>query len=395
MSVWKQLALSIAILLAAFVGWASFFPGAPEVLARWGIDWASAATSKAETSAIRNAKQDSSGNGRNGVEVAIVVTAPVGTATINDRLQAIGTGRANATVTVTPYTSGRLTEFLVQSGAHIEKGQIIATLDSDTEEIALERAKIARDDAAAKVERFRALRASNTATAVQLTEAELALRNNELSIHDAQVALDRRSIVAPISGIVGILPIEAGNYVTSQSAVATIDDRSSILVDFWVPERFAAAVKIGTEILARPLANPKDAFKGAVSAIDNRIDQKSRTLWVQAKIANPADSLRAGMSFQITMQFPGDTFPAVSPLAIQWGADGAFIWVVEDGKTKRVPVRIIQRNTDTVLVDAPIAGGDIVVTEGVQSVREGSEVHIAGSDAPRATNIGGSQPGRS
>ncbi len=379
MSVWKQIVFSIVVLLAAFLGWASFFPGAPEVLARWGIDWANAATSKAETSTARSGQNDRRNGGGDGMTV--VVTAPVGLATINDRLQAIGTGRANASVTVNPYTSGRLTEFLVQSGTHIEKGQVIATLDSETEEIALERAKIARDDAAAKVERFRALRASNAATAVQLTEAELALRNNELSVHDAQVALDRRSIAAPISGIVGILPIEAGNYVTSQSAVATIDDRSSILVDFWVPERLAASVKIGTELAARPLANPKHAFTGTVSAIDNRIDQKSRTLWVQAKIANPADSLRAGMSFQITMQFPGDSFPAVSPLAIQWGADGAFIWMVEDGRTKRVPVRIIQRNTDNVLVDAPIASGDIVVTEGVQSVREGSEVRIAGNDA--------------
>jgi RND family efflux transporter MFP subunit len=379
MSVWKQIVFSIVILLAAFLGWASFFPGAPEVLARWGIDWANAAASKDETSTARIGQNDRRNDGGGGQTV--VVTAPVGIATINDRLQAIGTGRANASVTVNPYTSGRLTEFLVQSGTHIEKGQVIANLDSDTEEIALERAKIARDDAAAKVERFRALRASNAATAVQLTEAELALRNNELSVHDAQVALDRRSIVAPISGIVGILPIEAGNYVTSQSAVATIDDRSSILVDFWVPERLAAAVKIGAELAARPLANPKDAFTGTVSAIDNRIDQKSRTLWVQAKIANPADSLRAGMSFQITMQFPGDSFPAVSPLAIQWGADGAFIWMVERGKTKRVPVRIIQRNADNVLVDAPIASGDIVVTEGVQSVREGSEVRIAGNSA--------------
>jgi RND family efflux transporter MFP subunit len=389
MSVWKQIVISIVLLLVAFAGWAWFFPGASQVLARWGIDWAYAAAPKADTDTTQSTRQGGAGGG-NSPQTIMVVTAPVGTATINDRLQAIGTGRANATVTVTPYTSGRLTEFLVQSGALIEKGQVIAKLDSDTEEIALERAKIARDDAAAKVERFKALRASNTATAVQMTEAELALRNAELSIHDAQVAFDRRSIVAPISGIVGILPIEAGNYVTSQSAVATIDDRSSILVDFWVPERFAAAVKIGSELSARSLANSKETYTGIVSAVDNRIDQKSRTLWVQAKIANPADSLRAGMSFQVTMQFPGDTYPAVSPLAIQWGADGAFIWTVENGKAKRVPVRIVQRNTNDVLIDAPIVTGDIVVTEGVQSVREGSELRVAGSEQPQAARASGS-----
>jgi RND family efflux transporter MFP subunit len=370
MATWKQIVLSLGILAAAAFAWVLFFPGASELLNRWGIEWAHAATPKPGA----EARGDS-----NGETIGVtVVTQPVRTATINDRLQAIGTGRAKATVTVNPYSSGRLTEFLVKSGAHVEAGQVIARLDSDVERIAREKALAARDDARAKVERMRALRASNAATAVQLSDAELELRNDELSVHEAQVTLDRRSVVSPIAGIVGILPISAGNYVTSETAVATVDDRSSILIDFWVPERFAAAVRIGSELTATSLASPKDVFKGVVSAIDNRVDEKSRTLWVQATIENPADSLRAGMAFQISMSFPGETYPAVNPLAIQWGTDGAFIWLVRDGKATRLPVRIVQRNTEDVLVDAAIGDGDLVVTEGVQSVREGGAVRIAG-----------------
>jgi hypothetical protein len=83
------------------------------------------------------------------------------------------------------------------------------------------------------------------------------------------------------------------------------------------------------------------------------------------------------MSFQVTMEFPGDVFPAVDPLAVQWGASGAFVWVVRDGKAVRTDVRVIQRNTDTVLVEAEIFPGDIVVTEGVHAVRNGAPVTIA------------------
>jgi RND family efflux transporter MFP subunit len=381
MAAWKQLIFALAILVAATAAWVRFFPGAPELLNRWGIDWAHAAVPKAGNETARTE--------RGGDAQVPVVAARVATATINDRLQAIGNGRAKATVTVNPYSSGRLTEILVESGAHVEAGQVIARLDSDVEQIALERAKAARDDAKAKVERMKALRSSNAATQVQLTDAELELRNDELSVHDAQVTLDRRSVISPISGTVGILPIAAGNYVTNTSAIATVDDRSSILVDFWVPERFAAAIKSGAELKAVPLASPKDVYTGKVTAIDNHVDEKSRTLWVQATIENPADSLRAGMAFNVTMQFPGDTYPAVSPLAVQWGADGAFIWRIEEGKAKRVPVRIIQRNTETVLIDAPVASGDLVVTEGVQSVREGGEVKIAGGEQ-QAADAGGS-----
>jgi RND family efflux transporter MFP subunit len=386
MSVWKQFLLSGIVLVAAAAAWVMFFPGSKQTLASWGIELAAASPNSDEPKdGVKGG-----GNQRNG-QMPLVVAEPVGTATINDRLHAIGTGRANATVTVNPYSSGRLTGFLVQSGAHIDKGQVIATLDSETEEIALERAKIARDDASAKVQRMLALSRSSAITVVQLTEAQLEQRNAELSVHDAQVALDRRSVISPIAGVVGILPIEAGNYVTSQSAIATVDDRSSILVDFWVPERFAAAVKVGAEISATPIANPKDEYSGMVSAIDNRVDEKSRTLWVQARIANPKDALRAGMSFKVGMRFAGETYAAVSPLAVLWGSDGAFVWKVVAGKVERVPVRIIQRNTETVLIDAPIETGEMVVTEGVQSVRPGIEVRIAGENpAPLAADASGS-----
>jgi RND family efflux transporter MFP subunit len=381
MAAWKQIVFCLVVLVAAAGAWVRFFPGASEILDRWGIDWAHASISKAETGKAATGSIARGDGNAAGTPQTTVVAARVASATINDKLQAIGTGRARATVAINPYTSGRLMAFLVQSGAHVEAGAVIARLDSETEQIALERARATRDDAKAKVDRMKALRSTNTASQVQLTDAELALRTAELSVHEAEVALDRRSVTSPISGVVGILPIEAGNYVTNQTSIATVDDRSSILVDFWVPERFAASVRIGDPIAATPLANPKNSYQGKVSAIDNRIDQKSRTLWVQATIDNPADSLRAGMAFNVTMTFPGDTYPSVSPLAVQWGTDGAFVWAVKDGKARKVAVRIIQRNSDSILVDAPIAEGDTVVTEGVQSIREGSAVRVAGSDA--------------
>ncbi|UCI27839.1 efflux RND transporter periplasmic adaptor subunit [Mesorhizobium sp. B2-8-5] len=381
MSSWKQIVAAFVILVAAVAAWARFYPGAPQILARWGMDWAIAATPPATESAAGTGQ---SGRNRAG-QIVTIVASPAGTATINDRLQAIGTGRANATVTVNPYSSGRLTELLVQSGTHVEKGDVIARLDSETEVIARDRAQVAIEDAQSKLDRVKSLRASNAATPVAVADAQVTLANARLALRDAELALERRSIVAPIEGTVGILPIAAGNYVTNQSAIATLDDRSSILVDFWVPERFAAAVKVGAQLSATPLANPNQVYTGTVSAIDNHIDENSRTLLVKATIANPADSLRAGMSFQIGMRFPGDTYPAVSPLAIQWGTDGAYIWAVDNGKAKRVPVRIIQRNTETVLIDASVVSGDMVVTEGTQSVSEGGDVRIAGEDRAAGT----------
>jgi RND family efflux transporter MFP subunit len=174
--------------------------------------------------------------------------------------------------------------------------------------------------------------------------------------------------------------------VTSQTVITTIDDRSAIVIDFWVPERFAGAIEVGQSITATPISRPGRSFQGTVSAVDNRVDEKSRTLRVQARIENDDDSLRAGMSFQVAMGFPGDVYPSVDPLAIQWGTDGAFVWAILDGKARRTPVRIIQRNSEAVLVDADLAAGDQVVTEGIHVVREGADVLIASApdSAPAA-----------
>ena len=224
MAAWKQIVFTLVILVAAAAAWARFFPGragsAGTLGHRLGL-----CSAPATTGAVDTAKQAS---GRNAAgRPANVVALPAGTATINDRLQAIGTGRANASVTVNPYSSGRLVEFLVQSGTRVDKGQIIAVLDSETEMISQDRAKLALQDAQAKLERVKSLRASNAATPVAVADAEVVLAGAKLALQDAELALQRRSIVAPIAGTVGILPISAGNYVTSQSAIATLDDRSS------------------------------------------------------------------------------------------------------------------------------------------------------------------------
>lgn len=382
MAAWKQIVFAVVLLAVAAGAWVRFFPGAPEILARWGIEWANAATPRADGDASGKA----AAKAKSGPQTAVITAAVTG-ATINDRLQAIGTGRANATVAVTPYEAGRMTELTVTSGTLVKAGQVIARLDSQTEEIALERAKLAVSDAEGKFARTNTLRQSNAATSVQLADVQVVLNNARLAQRDAELKLERRSILAPISGVIGILPIEAGNYVTTQTTVATIDDRSTIIIDFWVPERFAGAVKVGAPLTAALVARPGQSFKGTVSATDNRLDEKSRTLRVQARIDNASDALRAGMSFQVAMGFPGDTYPSIDPLAVQWGTDGAFVWAIRDGKAKRTPVQIVQRNSEAVLVDADLTAGDLVVTEGIHVVREGASLLIA-SPAPAAPTSG-------
>ncbi|MGH6860538.1 MAG: efflux RND transporter periplasmic adaptor subunit [Phyllobacterium sp.] len=371
MRAWKQLAVAALVLAGAGAGWLYFYPGSNDLLKKAGID-------NAPTAATEPA-----GTGRQGAPLPLVVVRAAAEAKINDRFSAIGTGKAKSSVSVTPFAAGRMIEILVSSGSKVNAGDVIARLDSEAETIIADKARSALKDAQTKLKRAENLSTTNTVSAVQVSDAKLAVDNAGLDLREAELALDRREIKAPISGIVGILPVNAGNYITTSTQVASIDDRSEVLVDFWVPERFAPSIKVGAAVSASSIARPGESFKGAVSAIDNRVDPASRTLHVQAKITNPNDTLREGMAFQISIGFPGDTYPTVDPLAIQWGTDGAFVWKIADNKAERVPVRIVQRNTAYVLVDADIKPGDEIVAEGVQSVRENNLVQVKGRPAPK------------
>lgn len=390
----RQFLLSLVVLGAAAAAYIFLVPGAPETLARFGITMPVGQSAEA-ASAPAGAQQQgggqrAGGGGRSGNRSLVVVTAPVLLATINDKLTAIGEGAAARSVTVVSPASGTLAELLVRPGDAVTANAVIGRLDADAEQIAEERARLAFDDAQTALDRSNALAAASNATTVQVATAQLAFNNARLELQNAKLALRKRTISTPIAGSVGLFQVSPGNTVTAQTVVTTIEDTSHILVSFWVPERYATAITVGMPLTASAVALPGQTIAGAVSAIDNRIDPASRTLKVEAQIPNDAGRLRPGMSFSVSLSFPGEQFPSVDPLAIQWSSAGSYLWKFVDGKVERVPVDIIQRNSDGVLVQAELAEGDQVVTQGVQQLAAGASVRLL--DEPAGERKPGETP---
>ena len=101
-------------------------------------------------------------------------------------------------------------------------------------------------------------------------------------------------------------------------------------------------------------------------------------------VGMPTDELRAGMSFSVSMKFPGDKYPAVDPQSVQWDSQGSFVWQVIDDKSHKVRVSVVQRNPDFILVKADLKDGDKIVTQGLQRVREGGAVRVSADVAANA-----------
>ncbi|PWK62937.1 efflux RND transporter periplasmic adaptor subunit [Roseicyclus mahoneyensis] len=373
MKLLRQGLLTLVALAAALAIWVVYVPSAAPYLERAGVYDLLGLEPPAPA-------EQAGGRGFGGGTARVVVAAAE-TGQANARVTAIGDGRALRSVTVRAEATGMIRELAVSPGTYVEAGALVAQLDDDAERIALERARLMVLDATRNLERSQQLSASGAVSAVQIREAELALRTAELAVEQAEFDLGQRRITAPIAGWAGLLEVSQGDRIGPQDAIAVLTDRSSIQIDFRVPERFIGQLSVGMTIEVTTLARPDHLLEGQIVALDNVVDRSSRTLRVQGQVANTDDSLRAGQAFSVALSFPGDTLPSVDPLAIQWSGDGSYVWVAREDAAVRIPVTIRQRNSDSVLVEGDLNAGDQVIIEGVQTLRPGAPVEIVESGA--------------
>ncbi len=307
-----------------------------------------------------------------------VVLAKVQVQTIGDRVAAVGTGRAIRSLTLSSEVAGIVDEIRFRPGEQAKAGQELLKLHSEAEDLAVKIAQVKVDDADANLKRLQGLVERNAVPTVQVDQARSALALARADLEAKQYELKRRTVLAPFDGIMGLTMLGKGDYLAQGAAIASIDDRSSLLVAFVVSERVAASLTLGHEARATTPALAGAVFTGKISALDTRVDAASRTLRVEATIPNPDNRLIAGMTFSVSIQIPGERLPVVPGLALQWDRNGAFVWALADSSTvRRVGVTIRRRENDTVAVEAALKDSDQVVIEGTQGLREGASVTVA------------------
>lgn len=303
-----------------------------------------------------------------------VVLDKVGSRSDDASIEAIATGRARLSVTLYPDAAGEITEIAVKAGQKINKGEIIAQMDSRAARLAVALARVRVEEAQNLMERSEQLQRRNVNSEAKVQDTRLALERARLELKQAEEALADRVLVAPFEGVVGIPKVEAGDRVATTTAIVTIDDRSEILVEIAVPEEFVSRLEIGQKVIAMTPSFPDRKFEGILERIDSRIDPVSRTIMVRAGFPNPDDELRPGMSFAVELIVPGKSYRTVPELALQWSKGESYVWRIADGKAEKVPVRSVRRFNREILVDGGLRDGDLVVVEGVQRLRPGRAV---------------------
>ena len=310
-----------------------------------------------------------------------VVVAPAREMVDDVDLDVTGSGLAARSVTLYPAVAGEVAVVGFRAGQRVAAGAVLLRLVDRRERLAVDLAAARLDVARRQLARLESTRGTGAVAGSVIDDADSAVRLAQIELRQTQVALDERMLRAPFSGVVGIAAVEPGDRVGIDTAIGTLDDRRTLQVAFELPESYAARVKAGQALTVASPAFGERQFAGRVALVDSRIDVEARNLRVRAEVPNAQDLLRPGMSFQVRLTLAGARHVAVPELALQWGRDGAYVWVVREGKAVQVPVRSLRRAQDQVMVDGALQAGETVVVEGVQRLRAGRAVRVVGSAA--------------
>lgn len=305
-------------------------------------------------------------------------------------LTAIGTATAVHGVTVSADLPGIVERIAFESGRTVRQGDVLVKLDARQEEAQLTAAEAQRDLAKLQLDRMLGLRAKGVTSQAELDSARAEHAQAEARVGEIRAAIDRKTIRAPFTGVLGIRQVNLGQYLSAGDPVVPLQSLHPIYVDFSVPQQQVRRVGPGTEVRASAEGETgggePETVTGRVTAIDSVVDEATRNVRVQATFDNPEGALRPGMFVEARVQLGRNgTVVPLPASAVHYAPYGDSVFVVDemegpDGRTNRgVRQQFVKLGTgrgDQVAVLSGVEPGEEVVTSGVFKLRNGAAVQV-------------------
>jgi membrane fusion protein (multidrug efflux system) len=201
----------------------------------------------------------------------------------------------------------------------------------------------------------------------------------------AQAKLRDTMIHAPFAGRVGLRRVSVGSLVNPGAVITTLDDTSTVKLDFTVPETHLSTLVPGLPIAATSIAYPGRTFDGKVSSVDTRVDPSTRSVTVRALVPNPDGLLKPGMFLNVRLSRGSADALLVPEQALVPEQGDVFVFVLDGDSVEKRLIRTGQRRVGDVQVLQGLAAGDVVVTEGTQKLRDGARVQVVDAVAEAAS----------
>jgi len=297
--------------------------------------------------------------------------------TVVEDITAVGTLQPNEAVIVSPEIAGRIHRIRFAEGDEIAAGDVLVELDATILDAELAKARSDLALAEANHERASTLARQGTGTLRTRDEAIAAHQAAQANVALAQARLEKTSITAPLSGLVGLRTVSAGAYVTPGARIVELADVDPIKVDFRVPELVLSSLHPGQAVRVTVDALPGRTFDGKIYVIDPMVDANGRAVRLRARIENPKRELSPGLfaRVQIVVERRNDSV-LVPESAVFAEGQRRLVYRVVDGRAVLTEIELGQRRPGQVEVRSGLGPDETVITAGHQQVRDGARVEI-------------------
>ena len=313
-----------------------------------------------------------------------VIAAEVRRDAFVDRVEALGTLRANEMVVLTANATELVTKIHFDDGQRVEAGDVLVEMSSDEERAQLEEARAAAEEARSQYERVRPLAAQGTAAKAQYDERRREWETARARVAVVESRLADRTVRAPFPGVVGLRNLSLGALVRPGDPITTLDDDRVMKLEFSVPATYLDTLKPGLAIVAKARAFGSRELRGEIRSVDSRVDPGTRSIVARAEIPNPDRALRPGMLMTVgLLNNPRDAL-VIPESAIVAAGRKSFVFRIDaaaGNKVERREITVGARRAGEAEVLAGLAAGDRVVAHGTQRVRDGQTVQVLPADA--------------
>ena len=305
------------------------------------------------------------------VEVAQVVKQVV-----SERFEAVGTIEAIEEITVVSEINATVVDIPFTEGSQIGKGEIIAQLDDSQLAAEVARTEALYSQSLATYNRVKKVVDQNAGTQQDLDDALASLKVAEANLKLAQARLDKTKIVAPFNGMIGSRRVSVGSFVRTGDAITELANLNEIRINFSAPERYLSELKRGSEVIVYSPVYPGHEVKARIIAIEPIIDSDTRTARIVARVQNPGQKFRPGMSANVSVVLTERPEALTIPTeAVFANGNQSLVYIVNaDSTVAPTPVTLGTQLTNMVEVVGGLQEGMSIVTAGHQKLFPGAKV---------------------
>ncbi|MGE5683322.1 MAG: efflux RND transporter periplasmic adaptor subunit [Bacillota bacterium] len=287
-----------------------------------------------------------------------------------------GTVLANEEVELRSEISGKIVKIYFKEGSHVRKGDLLLKINDADLQAQLSKANFLRERAEQREYRQRMIlkKEGTSQETYETALSDLNTQKAEIDLIKAQIA--KTEIRAPFDGTIGLKSVSEGSYISPSTKIASLQNTTSVKIDFSIPERYSNLVKTGNTITFTIQGN-NDKYSAKIFAIEPKIDPVTRTLQIRAISNNKSGSVHPGSFAKVELflnEIP-DAIMVPTESLVQ-DIKGTKVFVSRNGKASAKVIELGIRKESKIQVVNGLNAGDTVLTTGLMQIKPGSPVKI-------------------